>query len=153
MPCPTEHSCILGNKCINPHYVILGQNYCESLAMWNCSQHEILIFFSQINFSSNMPCRPLGLCLLPVPSTSQVSRKGCWSTQRQPQVDPPELLTRTDFSPQSSLAVPPHYSKASLQTRSLGNTWQVSGLLDLTSQYLHGIKIPRPTVYTLELEK
>lgn len=68
-------------------------------------------------------------------------------------MDPHELPTRTDFSPQSSLAVPPHYPKARLQTRSLGNTWRVAGLLDLTSQNLHGIKIPRPTVDTLEFEK
>lgn len=121
--------------------------------MWNCSQHEILIFFSKLTF---LQICPAGLCAYACyqsHSTSRVSRKSCWSTQRRPQVDPPELRTRTDFSPQSSLAVPPHYSKASLQTGSLGNTWRVSGLLDLTSQNLHGIKIPRPTVDTLEFEK
>lgn len=62
-----RNSCILGNKCINPHYVILGQNSCESLAIWNCSQHEILIVFFQINFSSKNPCWPLCQCLLTVP--------------------------------------------------------------------------------------
>ena len=123
--------------------------------MWNCSHHEILIFFFKLIFLLHtLPAFVPRLPASPVPPPRQ-SRKSRRSTQRQRPGDPPQtFLARTDFSTHPSQATAPHLLKLQSENpkpkQYLGESWASP---NLPRRDLHCGKILRPTVYTLEFEK